>query len=106
MNLQLYPTTDLLAELIARDAIAIAQTTHRIDGVQFAMRLGESDELRVYALSMCQAMLARFIAGDPGVQHAMQRRFKTSASEEIMLTAMLVRAEHMSALVAGAEDEE
>jgi acetate kinase len=99
MDLTLFPSEDLLAELIRRDAVKILQTTQRIDGIEFVARLGEADDVRAEAIAMCQRMSARVISGDFSVQHVTQRKLKTSASEEIQVTLILATSELMRRLV-------
>lgn len=90
-------SADLLEELNRRGDIEVAQTTHTISGMQFANRLGEGDELRLQATRMAQLMLGRFIADATEVQHTTSRKLKTSADEEIRVSAVLVRTDAVRA---------
>jgi hypothetical protein len=100
MDLKLYPIEDLLEELVRRDAIAILQTTQRIEGVKMMQFLGQGDELRAASIAMCQTMMGRTIAETDNVQHIAHRKFQTSRTEEIMVTALLVTKPAIDKLLA------
>lgn len=103
MDIQLYPTSDLIDELDRRGLISIFSADQRINGVEFANNLGKGDDLRITAIRMTQLMTGRAIADDPAVQLVTSRRLKTSASEDISCAIMCIKA---SALKAATFDEQ
>jgi hypothetical protein len=104
MDLKLYPTEDLLAELIRRDAIRILQATQYVDSATILQNLGLKDELLAFKISQVQAEMGRVLSEDVTVQLIGHRKLKTSASEEIKLTVMLVGSAAMKKLVALSEN--
>jgi hypothetical protein len=95
-----FSTSDLLAELVRRDAIRILQTTQRIEGVKLMMNLGQTDDLRAFSIGMAQRMAAIELQNNVEMQHVTHRKLKTSNSEEVMVTFAVVTGAAIKELVA------
>ena len=100
MDLKLYPVEDLLAELIRRDAIKIAQISQRIPARQLMTDIAHRDVTRAMELMSTQAQIGAAIAKNMDVQMLQHRKVDGTGDEEVRVTVMLASQDAMKRLTA------